>query len=198
LSGLNRMPTGISCIASIGRDLTAPPVSNCLRWNSWRSWQRSYPCRVPTWCAMQGVWHRIASSGRRSFRHRANRVSTASKRRREPRIGTGQGCSAAPLIWLWRPARCAAVVHCASLPPFFRHCVGGGKRADALRRRSRARPCDLHPGVGDHAYSSSLQVGVRSTSHCPCPLSPRDMCVRRGPRQRGLIGDVRAAAEYFA
>jgi hypothetical protein len=50
-------------------------------------------------------------------------------RGREHRIGTGPGCWDASLIWSWEPV--------------FRHCVGGGKRADALRRRSRARPCDL-------------------------------------------------------
>jgi len=115
------------------------------------------------------------------------------------------------LIWIWRPARCAAVapcatasalgssaaLPCASWPPFFRHCVGGGKRADALRRRSRARPCDLHPGVGDHAHPASLQAGVCPTSHCSCSLSPRDLCVRRSPHQREPIGAVRAAAVSF-
>jgi hypothetical protein len=50
-------------------------------------------------------------------------------RKRELRIGTGRDCWVASVIWIW--------------PPVFRHCVGGGKRADALRRRSRARPCDL-------------------------------------------------------
>ena len=67
LSGWNRRPTGIACIASTGRGLTAPPVSSCHRSNSWRSWQRSYPCRVSTWCATVAVWHRTARFGRRSF-----------------------------------------------------------------------------------------------------------------------------------
>ena len=90
------------------------------------------------------------------------------------------------------------MAHCASLPPFFRHCVDGGKRADALRRRSRAKLCDLHPCIGDHPYPPSLQAGLHSSSHCSGPWSPRAMRIRRGPRQRGPLGDVRAVAEYCA
>jgi hypothetical protein len=137
---------------STGRGPTALPALNCHRWSCSNNFRHSCPCRVPTWCAMPAVWRRIASSGRRLFRHRHSKASTASKRRREPRMGTGQGCSAMFLLWIWRPARFAVVAPCALLWPFFRHCVGGGKRADTLRRRSRARPCDLHPGVGDYPH----------------------------------------------
>jgi hypothetical protein len=50
-------------------------------------------------------------------------------RKQEPRIGTGRSCSAASSMWIWGPARFAAVAHCGLLPPFFRHCVGGGSLA---------------------------------------------------------------------
>jgi hypothetical protein len=129
LSGLKRMPTETSFMPFTDRGLTAPPGSNSHRWNSGRSWPRSCPCRGPTSCAMPAVWRRIASCGTRASRHRTNRVWTARRRRRKHRIGTGPGCWATSSMWIWRPV--------------FRHCVGGGKRADALRRRSRARPCDL-------------------------------------------------------
>ncbi len=36
----------------------------------------------------------------------------------------------------------------------------------------RREPCDLHPRVGHHAYSASLQTGVRPPSDCARPLSP--------------------------
>src|SRR5262249_41755758 len=39
-----------------------------------------------------------------------------------------------------------------------------------------------HPGVGDHAHLASSQASVRSTSHCTCPLSPRDIRFRLSPR----------------
>ncbi len=55
-----------------------------------------------------------------------------------------------------------------------------------------------HPGVGDYPHPASPQAGFCPTSHCVCPLSPRALRVRRGPRQRGPIGDVRAAAVCFA
>ena len=183
MSGLNRMPTASSCTDSTVRGLTALLVSNYHPWSSWRNLRRLCPCRVPTWCATAAVWRRTASCGRQSFPHRANRVSTASTRSQEPRTGIGRGCWVVSLIWIWQPV--------------FRHCVGGGKRADALRRRSRARPCDLYPGVGDDPYFTPSQAGLRSASHCSGPPSPRAMCVRRSPRQRGPVGDVRAAAVYF-
>jgi hypothetical protein len=41
------------------------------------------------------------------------------------------------------------------------------------------------------------QVGLRSTSYCPCPPSPIDNRVRRSPRQREPIGDVRVAVVFF-
>ena len=47
-------------------------------------------------------------------------------------------------------------------------------------------------------HSTSSQAGVRSTSSCPCPLSPRDIRVQLSPRQRGPIGEVRAVAVSFA
>jgi hypothetical protein len=115
-------------VASTGRGLMAPPVSNCHRWSSWRSWRRSCPCRVPTWCATRGVWRRIASSGRRSFPPRASRMWTASKRRQEPPTRIGRGYWVVSLIWIWRPARCAAVAPCAT--------------ASALGSYA-ALPCDL-------------------------------------------------------
>ena len=30
-----------------------------------------------------------------------------------------------------------------------------------------------HPGVGDHAHPATSQAGLRPTSHCTCPFSPR-------------------------
>jgi hypothetical protein len=53
----------------------------------------------------------------------------AMHQEQERRIGTGPGCSVASLIEIWQPVRFAAVAPCASLPPFFRHCVGGGSLA---------------------------------------------------------------------
>jgi hypothetical protein len=35
--------------------------------------------------------------------------------------------------------------------------------------------CRHDPGIGDHAYPTSLQAGLRPTSHCPCPFSPRNV-----------------------
>jgi hypothetical protein len=45
---------------------------------------------------------------------------------------------------------------------------------------------------------ASPEAGLRATSHCPGPPSPRNICVRRRPRQRGPIGEVRAAAAHLA
>jgi hypothetical protein len=60
-----------------------------------------------------------------------------------------------------------------------------------------ARGCE--PAISRKKYPScGLTVDLRSTSYCPCPLSPRDIRVRRSPRQRGPIGEVRAAAVSFA
>src|SRR5947209_6985820 len=53
--------------------------------------------------------------------------------------------------------------------------------------------CRHHPGVGDHAYLAASPARVRPTADCPCPCAPRDIHVRRSPRQRGPVGDVRAA-----
>ena len=54
-------------------------------------------------------------------------------------------------IWIWRPS---------VLPPWL-----------------TPDHCRHHPGVGDHAHPASSQAGLRPTSHCPCPLSPRDIRV---------------------
>jgi hypothetical protein len=62
----------------------------------------------------------------------------------------------------------------------------------------RREPCDLHPGVGDDPHPASPSAGLRSPSHCPGPPPPRDMCVRRRPRQREPRGEVCAATASFA
>jgi hypothetical protein len=172
-------------------------VSHCLRWSFWKSWPPSCPCRVCTWYATRGVERRPARSGRQSFPPRASRVSTARHRRPEHRIGTGPGCGDGCLTWIGEPARFAAVAPGGLLPPLFRHGVGGGKRADALRRRSRARPCDLHARISDDPHPAPSQAGVCPTSHGPGPPPPRDIYLRRRPRQRGSIGEVRTAAVSF-
>jgi hypothetical protein len=61
-----------------------------------------------------------------------------------------------------------------------------------------ANHCGHHPGVGDYPDLASPSAGLRSTSHRPGPSPPRGIRVRRSPRQRGLIGEVRATAGYFA
>jgi hypothetical protein len=54
-----------------------------------------------------------------------------------------------------------------------------------------------HPGVGDDPYCTPLQAGVRPASHRPGSPPPRDICLRRRPRQREPRGDVRAVAVFF-
>jgi hypothetical protein len=44
--------------------------------------------------------------------------------------------------------------------------------------RSRARPCDLHRGVGHYPHPAPPQAGLCSTSHGSGLPSPRDICVR--------------------
>ena len=64
---------GSSCTRSQNRGLMGQPALNCRRWNSWKSWQRSCPCRASTSCAMPAVWRRTASCERRLSRRRASR-----------------------------------------------------------------------------------------------------------------------------
>jgi hypothetical protein len=116
----------------------------------------------------------------------ASRCGCCSRRRRrEPRIGTGPGAWGACFLWSW--------------PRVFRHCVGGGKRADALRRHSRTRPGALpfcrRGALRIIAAAPQESVSTRLLRHCKlasvpppdCPglLSPRN--VRLGylsPRRR--------------
>ena len=74
----------------------------------------------------------------------------------------------------------------------------GALRPSVLPMWLTAPHCRHHPGVGHHAHPASPQAGIRPTSHYPRPLPPRDTRVRPSPRQRGLVGDVRAVAVYFA
>jgi hypothetical protein len=42
-----------------------------------------------------------------------------------------------------------------------------------------------YPGIGDHADPAPSQACLRSTSHCPCPFSPRNVRLGRlSPRRR--------------
>jgi hypothetical protein len=63
--------------------------------------------------------------------------------------------------WPW--ARLLGRVFALDMAPVFRHCVGGGKRADTLRRHSRARPCDLH-------QESVITRILRHLQLSPCQL----------------------------
>jgi hypothetical protein len=69
-------------------------------------------------------WKRCACG-----RHSLRRVYRSLRLVSGYRIGAAQGYCSGCLTWI--------------SPRVFRHRVGGGKHADALRRRSRARPCDL-------------------------------------------------------
>jgi hypothetical protein len=64
--------------------------------------------------------------------------------------------------------------------------------------RGRREPCDLHAGISDYAYFAPSPAGLRPTAHCPCTTPPRDICVRRRPRQHEPVGEVRAATASFA
>jgi hypothetical protein len=81
-------------------------------------------------------------------------------RRREPRIGTGPGCWAASLLWIWRPV--------------FRHGVGGGSLA-TFRSADVAHCASLPPSPRSRSSRASCppQARIRPTSHYPHPLSPR-------------------------
>jgi len=113
------------------------------------------------------TWRRIASFATRLFPHRASRVSMARKRRREPRIGTGPGCWAASLLWIWRPVfrhgvgggsfatfRSADVAHCASLPPSPR---SRSSRASCVTSSSHPSHLPLSPPVAAKRYSRSTK-----------------------------------------
>jgi hypothetical protein len=92
------------------------------------------------------------------------------------------------------------------------HCVGGGKRADALRRRSRAKPCDLpfcrRGSLGIIAAITQESVITRILRHLklasvPPPITP-DRCRQEHfavsqahAMESGLTGDVCVAAGYF-
>jgi hypothetical protein len=107
------------------------------------------------------------------------------KRKRQPRIGTGRGCWVVSLIWIWAPV--------------FRHCVGGGKRADALRRRSRARPCDLPfcrcGSLRIIAAITQEEVITRILRHLklasvPPPIAPASEVVLRRPSTPEMPGNA--------
>ena len=69
-SAWHKTPTAISSTRSPIRGRTAPRGFGSRRWNSWRSWLPSCPCRGSTWYAMAAVWHRTATRvGRLSPRH---------------------------------------------------------------------------------------------------------------------------------
>ena len=74
---------------------------------------------------------------------------------------------ATSLTWTWRPV--------------FRHCVGGGRRANALRRHSRTRHCDLplcrRGSLRIIAAITQESVLTRILRHCklasvPPPIAP--------------------------
>jgi hypothetical protein len=64
--------------------------------------------------------------------------------------------------------------------------------------RGRREPCDLHAGISDYAYFAPSPADLRPTAHCPCTTPPRDLCLRRRPRQREPVGEGRAAAASCA
>ena len=84
------------------------------------------------------------------------------------------------LTWIWSPV--------------FRHCVGGGSLATCLPPLcGRREPCDLYPGVGHNTHPASLQAGVRPTSYCPCPLSPKTLRLGRLSPRHGTWSRRRRA-----
>src|SRR5215813_12158464 len=58
--------TSISSTPLRTRGRTGPQGFDSRRWNFWRSWQRSCPCRASTWCAMAAVWRPTATCVERS------------------------------------------------------------------------------------------------------------------------------------
>ena len=79
-----------------------------------------------------------------------------------------------------------------------RPCVlSGYGDLSVLPPRLTADHCRHHAGINDYPHSASSPAGIRPTSHCSSSPSPRDIRVRRSPRQRGSIGEVRAAAVSF-
>jgi hypothetical protein len=115
-SASRQRPTAISSTPSPIRGPTAPRGFGSHRWNSWRNWWRSCPCRGSTSSAMLAVWRRTAGCARRLSRHRANRGWTGRKRTLAPLTGLGPGCWAASLVWRWPRVPFAAGAPCALLP----------------------------------------------------------------------------------
>jgi hypothetical protein len=120
---------------------------------------------------MQGASRHTASFATRLFPHRVSRVWTAMRRKREPPIGPGPGCSAASSMWTWRPVRFAAVAPCASLRP-------------SPRSRSSRASCVTSSWPPFH-LPSPLPAVAKRYSRLPKPT------------QREPIGEVRAAAVSF-
>ena len=122
------MPMGTSGTHAPSRGLTAPPALRSRRWNAWRSWQRSDPCRASIWGGMREVWRRIVSFGARSFRHRANRGWMGRRHRLVPLSGPVPGSWGVCLRWgsCWLPrswdlpmSYSPIIVTLYSLKPFF-------------------------------------------------------------------------------
>ena len=147
----------------------APPALNSRRWSFWRSLRRLCPCRVRTLSALLCLAPQ-SNSGRRSFPHRATGWRWRSSKTGTP-SWNGARLLGACLSWIWHPV--------------FRHGGGGSLAPFRLPPRLPAHPCRHHPGVGDDPHPAPPQAGLRSTSPCPCPLSPRALRVCLGPHQRG-------------
>jgi hypothetical protein len=82
--------------------------------------------------------------------------------------------------------------------PFFRHGVGGGKRADALRDAvAPGLATFTQEAVMSHILHHLKLVSVPPPMG-PSPPAPGDMRLRRRARQRGPRGAVRAAAASLA
>src|SRR5262249_50060491 len=71
-------------------------------------------------------------------------------------------------------------------------------RPSLVQLRLTPYDCGSHPGVGHQAPPAVWQAGLRPTSDCPCPCSPRNICLgsfslqrhawsaRRGARSGGV------------
>ena len=125
----------------------APRAFGSRRWNSWRSWPPSCPCRASTWCAMAAVWRRTATCvGRSSPRH----ASRAWTNRRH-----GHGVASLELGTAAEARLCAG--H-GALP-----LVSAGGAADHRRH---------HAGRGDPEDPPASEACRRPTSHCPSACPP--------------------------
>ena len=193
LSGLRRTSMGIWCTSLPGRGPTAPPASSFHRWSFWSNWLPLVPLPRA---------HLVRYGGCLAPHSKLRAVIIPSLRHqgvndRETKTGTP--------YWHWARllGRVFDLEMATCLPPLC------GRREARRRagRRSRARPCDLpfcrrgslriiavitQESVID-PHPASPSAGVRPPSHCPCPLSPGDIRVRRSPRQCGIVGDGRAA-----